>query len=51
LYQPSIQVKIALWSSRRVGHERRRVSSFFRVAKNASQTALERAVDCARSSR
>src|SRR4051794_7968554 len=43
LYHPSIQAKTALWSSRRVGHARRRVSSFLSVAKNASATALSSA--------
>jgi hypothetical protein len=43
LYQPSIHAKTALWSSRRVGQARRRVSSFLSVAKNASATALSSA--------
>src|SRR3954447_11221730 len=43
LYHASIHAKTAVSSSRRVGQARRRVSSFFSVAKNASQTALSSA--------
>src|SRR5690349_8512465 len=43
LYHASIHAKTAVSSSRRVGQERRRVSSFLSVAKNASQTALSSA--------